>query len=190
VPKNNNLSRQNENAVVSNISEEKIEKKKPNISNIPPSTYVWVASNVYGGLIYISQRTGTRIEWSDYNNRQLMTLDEVITMRNTQRSFIEKNWVRIIGFVDAEYADTYSLEELLEYLQIKEYYKDSLCPENIDDVFALSPEEIKKRVPNMSEGVKNNIIVRANDLIKNGKLDSHKKILALEEALKCELSKP
>ena len=42
----------------------------------------------------------------------------------------------------------------------------------------------------MSESVKRSAIIRANDKIKDGSLDSIKKVKLLEEVLGCELTSP
>lgn len=166
-------------------------KTKLQIKNIPLSTLVSVKKNCFGGLEYISKKTGFETQWDDLDNTdQPISLEELIIMRNSQRKFYEKNWIKILGFIDPEYEHEFSVEEILDFLQVKQFYKASLCPDNIDDVFELSPEQIKERVPNMSSGIKHSIVIRANELITNGKLDSLKVILALEDTLNCELIRP
>lgn len=167
------------------IQEPVIEKEKLPINNLPLFTKVWVRSNCYGELIYISQKT-----WDNFGSRQPMTLEELITMRNTYIKFFTKNLIIIEGFQDAEYAQTYSVEEILEYLQVSQYYKSSLCPDNLEEVFRMTPDKIEECVPNMSSGVKSAITIRANELITNGQLDSMKLVTSLEKALGCELCRP
>lgn len=161
--------------------------KKLNIRNLPLSATIWVYSNCFGGLKYISKRTGYTVVWDNFKSKQPISLEELITMKNTQRSFFEKNWILLSSFVDAEYENEYSVEEILEFLQVRQYYSSVLCPENLEEVFEMSASEIESRVPNMSTGVKTAISVRANELIESGRLDSLTKIKALEKALNCEL---
>lgn len=170
-----------------------IEKKKKEISirNLPLSTEVYVSNNCHNGLIYISRgRTGFETSWDYFGNPQPMTLEELLIMRNTQRKFFERPWIRIEGFVDEDYNELFSVEEILDFLQVKKYYSKILCPPNIDDIFKLSPAEIEERVPKMSKGTKANIVVRANTLIESGQLDSLRVIATLEKVLNCELSRP
>lgn len=164
-------------------------KEKINIKNIPLNTTVLVKSNCYGQLIYKSKKTGFQIEWDNVSSEQYMSLEELLTMRNTYRKFFEKNWIIIEGFTDDEYSDI-SSEEILDFLQVKQFYKTLLCPENIDDLFKMKPEEIEKRISNSSAGNKDFIIVRANELIESGELDSLRVINTLEKSLNCELSRP
>ena len=169
---------------------EKTTIKKLAIKNLPLYTMVSVKNNLHNPLQYISTKTGLRVEWANYDITQPLSLEELIAMRNSQRKFFEKTWISIKGFNDPEYEDLFSVEEILDFLQVKQCYSNSLCPNNIDDIFSLSPDEIEKRVPNMSSGIKNSIIVRANELIKDNKLDSFKIITTLEKVLNCELSRP
>lgn len=163
-----------------------VEEKEP-IENIPLNATVWVKNNSVGKLVYVSKRTGFLTEWQNNGADQPMSLEELIMMRNTYIKFFKANWITIKGFVSAKYKELYSVEEIYEYLQVKQYYTSSLCPENLDDVFKLSPEEILIRVPNMSAGVRTSILVRANDLIEAKKIDSISVVEALEKALNCEL---
>jgi hypothetical protein len=119
-----------------------------------------------------------------------MSLEELLIMRNSQRKFFERPWVRIVGFTDPTYDEIFSVEDILDFLQVKQYYKNSLCPDNLDDLFKLPTDELEKRIPNMSLGTKSNIVVRANDLIEKGQLDSLSVIMTLEKLLNCELSRP
>lgn len=164
------------------------EVQKINIKNIPLNTTVLVRSNCYGQLVYKSKKTGFQIEWDNVSSQQYLTLDELLTMRNTYRKFFEKNWIIIEGFTDEEYADI-SAEEILDFLQVKSFYTNLLCPENIDELFRMSPEEIEKRIARISSGSKDFIIIRANELIESRQLDGLNIIDALEKSLNCELSR-
>lgn len=197
--KQNELKKQNE-EVEGDIKETKIEPivkveaptpvkvKKPLINNLPLHTMAWVRSNCYGELIYVSKKTGLTTSWENYGVPQPLTLEELVTMRNTQINFFKRNLIIIEGFQDPEYNETYSVEEILAYLQVTQYYTSSLCPSNLDDVFKMTPDKIEECVPRMSSGVKNSILVKANELIQSGEIDSIKMVRSLEKALGCELS--
>lgn len=188
---NTNSDSKVENSVVIKEDLKPIKEKKKNISiaSIPSYTNVLVRSNCFGQLIYVSTKTRQQIEWDNTTTPQYMSLDELLVMRNSQKKFFESAWVAIDGFVDKEYADLFSVEDILDYLQVKQYYKNALCPENIDNLFTMSPEEIEKRIVNSSSNSKDMIIIRANEFIQSGKLDSLKVITALEKALNCELDR-
>ena len=128
--------------------------KKPFINNLPLHTMVWVRSNVPNELIYVSKKTGLTTSWENYGVPQPLTLEELVTMRNTQINFFKRNLIIIEGFQDPEYNETYSVEEILAYLQVTQYYTSSLCPSNLDDVFKMTPDKIEECVPRMSSGKK------------------------------------
>ena len=167
-----------------------VKKNKMSIKNLPLSTSVLVRSNCFGQLVYESKKTGFQIEWNDTNTPQYLTLEELLVMRNTYRKFFEKNWIVIDGFVEPEYSEMFSVEDILDFLQVKRFYKNLLCPENIDDLFKMSADEIEKRIKASSSGSKDFIIIRANELIESRKLDSLTVINTLEKVLNCELSRP
>ena len=82
------------------------------------------------------------------------------------------------------------MKEVYDALQIGRYYNDSLVSFNMDDIFTMSEDALRKKVSTMSESVKRSAIIRANDKIKDGSLDSIKKVKLLEEVLGCELTSP
>jgi hypothetical protein len=165
-----------------------IEKQK--IKNLPLNTTVLVRSNRFGQLIYVCKKFNKRFDWDNIGSVQYMTLDELQALRNEARKFFEKTWIIIDGFADEEYADLYSTEEIYDFLTVSDYYKNYLCPENIDELFRMSASEIEKRLKTASSGSKEFIIIKANELIENRQLDSLSVIETLEDVLKCELSRP
>ena len=78
-------------------------------------------------------------------------------------------------------------EDVYKALLVTQYYKESLTPDNFGALFRMKPEEIKTRARRLSEDGRTNLIVAANDAIRNGTLDSLRSIRAIEEALNCEL---
>jgi hypothetical protein len=165
------------------------QKKKLDIRNLPLHTTVRVRSNVFGELIYVSTKSNYKVSWNDNSTPLYFTLDELLIMRNTQPKFFRENWIVIDGFVDEEYANVFSADDIYDYLQVAEYYKSFLCPENIDDLFRMKPNDIVKKLKGMSNTNKDYIILRANQLIEDGTLDSLKVISTLEKELGCELYK-
>ena len=110
-------------------------------------------------------------------------------MRNTQPKFFERTYIVIDGFIETELSETLSAEDIYEYLQATKFYKSFLCPENIDELFKMKPADITKKLNGTSTINKDNIIIRANQMIESGELDSMKVIATLEKELGCELYK-
>ena len=103
-------------------------------------------------------------------------------MRNTSRRFFEDNWI-VLG--DKE---DYTAEQLYDFLKVSNLYKNIYTPENINDIFKLEPNDIIKKVSNLSKGMKSTIATKAKEMIDAKELDSNKKIEALETALNVKFS--
>ena len=150
---------------------------------------VVVRSNVFGELIYINDRTGDQINWENYEEEQVMSAKDIRDMKARQQSFFKEGWISIVDSPDVDF-DEYTMKEVYNALQIGRYYNDSLVSFNMDDIFTMSEDARGKKVSTMSESVKRSAIIRANDKIKDGSLDSIKKVKLLEEVLGCELTSP
>lgn len=149
---------------------------------------VIVQSNVHGGLLFINQRTGDKTEWNQFGDKQTLTMGDLRSMRGAQRAFFENNWI-FVECIDEEGYEDVTPEDVYKALMVTQYYKNSLTPDNFYDLFSMSPDELRKRIHRMSADAKTNLIVAANDGIRNGSLDSLRVIQAIEETLGCELVK-
>ncbi len=148
-----------------------------------------VASNVFGELIYINHKTGDKYTWKSMGDVQSLYVSDIRAMKSNQRKFLEENWIVIDGIADTsdEYTDV-DVTEIYETLQISNYYKNFLCPTNLNDVFNWSVEDIRNKVSKMPVSTKETIAIRANELIRAGIIDSIAKVKALEEVIGCELA--
>lgn len=150
-----------------------------------------VSSNVFGILTYVNHKTGDIYRWNNMGEVQSLYVSDIRAMKSNQRRFLEENWILIEGIADKdEVYDDVNIEDVYEALQISHYYSETLCPKNLNDIFNWSAADIKLKVPKMTQTVKESLIVRANELIKQGILDSIAKVKALEEVLDCELTSP
>lgn len=147
---------------------------------------VVVQSNVHGGLIFINRRTGDKTEWDNFGDKQTLTMGDLRSMKGSQRAFFENNWI-FVDSIDEEGYEDVTPEDVYKALLVTQYYKESLTPDNFGALFRMKPEEIKTRARRLSEDGRTNLIVAANDAIRNGTLDSLRSIRAIEEALNCEL---
>ena len=143
--------------------------------DIPLTTMVPCASNVFGVLVYISVKTNERHEWSEYGDVEYIELSELVTMKNSQKSFFTKNWI-LIDDID-----------ILKFLGVEKYYENALNCDEIDRMLLQGPDVIKKKVSGMTSGMKNTVAFRARKLIEEGKLDSINTVKCLEKVLNIEL---
>ena len=74
------------------------ENKKIEHKQLPLDTMVACTNMTSGKLIYISSRQmGFTIEWEHEGDVEYIELGELVTMRNSQRAFFEKNWIAIVS---------------------------------------------------------------------------------------------
>ena len=150
---------------------------------------VVVRSNVFGELIYINDRNGDQIIWENCGEEQVLSVRDIRDMKAKQHSFFKEGWISITDSPDVDFEE-YTMKEVYDALQIGRYYNDNLVSFNIDDIFVMSEDALRKKISTMSEGIKRSIVVRANEKIIDGSLDSLKKVKLLEEVLGCELTSP
>ena len=145
------------------------------LRDIDPEQYVIVRNGFHGKLIYKSSRTGERFVWDEFGSEQEMQLRELRNAKNTSKKFFINNWFM------------FDEDWIIDYLGVRQLYKNAIRIENFDDVFKKSPSELKKLIAGMSVGQKKSLKYRAMELITSGDIDSRKTIAALEEALGIDL---
>jgi len=144
---------------------------------VDPDEYVTVHNGHHGILIYKSKRTGEVFTWEDYGEEQEMQIRELKDAKNSNKKFFINNW-----FVfDEEY------QWVIDYLGMRNFYRNSIGLGKFDDIFKLTPEELKTELEQMSAGQKDSVACRARQLIMDGEIDSRKIIATLETTLGVEL---
>lgn len=139
--------------------------------------YIPVRNGFNGMLIYVSGRTGEAFRWDSFGDEQDIELLELRNAKNTGKEFFINNWFMF----DEDY------DWVLDYLGVRNYYRNAVNVEGFDEIFQKTPAEIKKVVKEMSDGQKKSLMYRSKDLIASGEIDSRKVIAALEEALGIDL---
>lgn len=138
-----------------------------------------VKSNVGGTLYYKSKKTGYEETWDETGVTIEMEYGELISMRNSQKSFFINNWIVI------EDTDDYTADEIYKALNVDKYYTSNGVYNNIDDIFGFSAKKIEEVVPTLSKAVRETIITKAYTMLaeEDERLDSKAKVKALEKAL-------
>lgn len=158
-------------------TETKKEAVKETKRVIDNNTPVVCKNGTHGNLIYKSTRNlGYEVEWSEFGEEQQIEFGELLVMRGSQRRFFENNWIIIED------------PEVLKRLGVERFYKDVPAIDKFDELFKGSPEQIKKKISSMSEGMKDSVRIRAKELIMDGELDSMAVIKAVGEAVGCDLT--
>lgn len=137
--------------------------------------YITVRNGFQGKLIYVSKRTGEKFVWDSFGDEQEIELFELKNAKNSSKKFFINNW-----FI-------FDDDWVIDYLGVRQFYKNALRIENFDSVFSLTPAKIKATIAGLSAGQKRSVAYRAKELVAAGEIDSNKAIAALEEALGIEL---
>lgn len=148
-------------------------KKRPTIVSVPLTDLVCVKSCFYGNLIYKSRKSGSIVEWNDFDSEQYMSVEELLTMRNTQPTFFKEPWVRVVGD---------NADDVSSFLQLNRYCKNVLPFEELNELFELSASELKDTVSALTPSMQESIARYAIEKINNGTFDELKKIRAIEDA--------
>lgn len=139
--------------------------------------YITVRNGFHGTLVYRSKRTGEEFVWDGFGSEQEIELLELRNAKNNSKAFFINNWFMF----DKDY------DWVIDYLGMRQYYRNAVSLEGFDEIFGKTPAEIKKVVKEMSNGQKSSLMYRASELIHTGEIDSRKVIAALEDALGIEL---
>ena len=142
---------------------------------LPANAIISVRNGFNGKLVYRSRKTGEVFVWERFGDEQDIEFQELRNARNSYRSFFENNWF------------LFDDPEVIDCLDLKQYYKNALSYEEFDSIFEQSADEIKDRLSKLSKGQKSSIAYRAKQLIREGGIDSIKVINAVEDALGIEL---
>ena len=150
----------------------KLVVKEMDLSQLIP-----VRNGFQGKLIYKSPRTNEKFVWDSFGDEQEMELRELKSAKSAAKKFFVNNW-----FVfDKDYM------WVIDYLGLKNFYKNALNVEDFDTLFTKTPAEVEKIISKLSEGQKKSVAYKARQMIADGEIDSNKVITALERALKIEL---
>lgn len=146
--------------------------------DIDPNQYITVRNGFQGKLIYVSKKTGETFEWGGFGEEQEMELRELRAAKNSyNKAFYANNWFMFNPEDDW----------VIDYLGVRQYYKNAIGIDDFDDIFELPAAELKKKINSLSDGQKKSVEYRAKTLISEQKIDSLKVISVLEEALGIEL---
>lgn len=163
------------------VGNSKVNRRKK--IDVPAHTIVPVKSGVHGILTYSSKKTfGYKVDWDDYDSVEFVEYGELLSMRNTQRSFFENNWIFL------EDTDEFTAQELYQSLAVEKYYNNVIVGEDLEALFTMTPENIELTVSKLSSGIKRNIAAIAKGKMEAGEFDSLNRIKALEKSLGLELA--
>ena len=167
-------SKKNTNSTVTKTNVEK-EEIKVVPKAVDDTQYVTVYNGFQGKLVYKSKHTNETFIWDKFGDEQDIELRELKNAKSSDKAFFINNWFM---FKD---------EWIINYLGIRQFYKNALTIDRFDDIFTMNPKELKKALEEVPEGQKSSVVFRAKELIRDGKIDSLATISILEKCLNTEL---
>ena len=150
--------------------------KKPVVpKEIDPNQIITVRNGFQGRLVYKSKRTGERWSWESFGAEQDMELSELKNARNSNKKYFINNWFM------------FDEDWVIDYLGMRQYYKNSLNIQDFDQLFKKPVGEIEDIISKLSAGQRKSVAYRAKQLIAEEEIDSNRVINTLEKCLGVEL---
>lgn len=159
------IEQEKEDAKQLEISKNRIVEKK---SAIKDDDKIAVMSGSMGAVIYRSDTSRRVWKFTRFGQIEYMPYGELVTIRNRFGGYYTDGWLVIL---DAQVQDEFGLTNM---------YKNILTPENIDEIFKKSADELEVIIDNLPDGMKNTFINKAQELYASGKLDSLRIIKLIE----------
>ena len=159
------------------VKKEPVEERKPapRKRTFAPDDFVTVRNGYQGKLVYKSSKTGEKYVFDCFGDEHDMEIQELKKAKNDSKKFFANNWFLIDD------------PEVIDYLGLREYYKDALTYEEFDKLAEMNADENAERISKVSEGQKISVAHHAKRMISDGKIDSLSAISALEKGLGVQL---
>lgn len=138
---------------------------------LDPEMYVRVRNGYPGLLIYKSSKTGEVFRFEGFGDEHEIELQELKKAKNESKDFFINNWFLIDD------------PEVIEYLGVGQYYKDAFSYEEFEELAEMTVEQVAEKMRHISAGQKLAVTRYAQQLIRDGRIDSVKVINTLEEGL-------
>lgn len=122
-----------------------------------------------GKLVYQSKKSGSEFHFEQYGDIEYIELYELLTMRSSQRKFLDEPYIIVLD------------DEVAEYLGLSNVYKKLTHATEIDRIFKFPLDKFKNIIESTPKGLAHLIISKAKEKIASGEFDSVQKIQALEE---------
>lgn len=150
---------------------------------IPKDVECVVMSLCNGELVYRDRRTSRLFEFPELGDSEIMTIEELSTMKNLARKFFRNSYVTIVDVLD----DEYTLDDVYEYLQIKTN-TEILCAEDMDDIILdMDIDDFRTILQNRKEGgLRQRIVERAIKLYEDGEFNDYSKMKVIKDVTKLD----
>ena len=150
---------------------------------IPKDVECVVMSLCNGELVYRDRRTSRLFEFPELGDSEIMTIEELSTMKNLARKFFKNSYITVVDVLD----DEYTLDDVYEYLQIKTN-TEILCAEDMDDIILdMDVNDFRTILQNRKEGgLRQRIVERAMKLYEDGEFNDYSKMKIIKDVTKLD----
>lgn len=150
---------------------------------IPKDVECVVMSLCNGELVYRDRRTSRLFEFPELGDSEIMTIEELSTMKNLARKFFKNSYITVVDVLD----DEYTLDDVYEYLQIKTN-TEILCAEDMDDIILdMDIDDFRTILQNRKEGgLRQRIVERAMKLYEDGEFNDYSKMKIIKDVTKLD----
>lgn len=137
-----------------------------------------VRSITQGELLLPGKKSGILYRWSAFGDITEVEYQDLYTLKSSRSNYVYKPHFIIEN------------EELLNdvrWKDVKDLYDSMYTTEDIDSVFKLTVQQLRKQLPTMPQGLINAILIEASNRIEDGSFDSINKIKAFDEVCGSDL---
>lgn len=175
MPKTNYAKRmQEEETKAPVIAEQKQEKPKKKFDS---DEGVICRSVTVGGLSMPGVKSGNHYRWTEYGDTTEVEYKDLASLVRSKSQYIFNPYFVI---EDEDF--------IAEFPQLKQFYDESYTIEDLEALLALSVNDMVANIETLPNGAKETLKNIASTQIGNGKLDSVKKIKALDNIFGTELN--
>lgn len=166
-----------------NVSNDTVSKNtvKTNVrkrTKIDRNIEVLFMNNTNGNFFYRCPKTQNVYDMQEYGDVDYITVDELLTMRNSHRKILNDLWILLIDVN----SDEVELEDVLRFLGIDKLYNDIVKPDKIDGfILRTGDKKFKDILERMNKIIAKKVVERAIVLFKEGKFNSISKANILKE---------
>lgn len=144
-------------------------KKVKNLKRVDRDVEVIVMKNVYGGWSYMDKATGSMYRIDSEATTEVIPMGVLMKMNSSHSKILGRFQIVPIDV----YSDEFTVEDVIENLNLTKKYKEEVNPSEIED-FILSNENIStfsESIGKLSRAMKTRVVERAIALFKEGEFN-------------------
>ena len=132
---------------------------------------ILVRNGFHGTLVIKLPKAGYTLKMQEYGDEDYIEVADLRALRNAQPKYFKKNWI------------LFDDPDIIEYLHMEEFYKNTLSIDGIEDLFVIPIDEAVSKIEKLTDGQKKTVMYTAMEKIDNKQLGDLNRIHAFEKAL-------